>query len=454
MRFKYWKPFTLFLTHDTELEKRLSQAFEGLGEYFSTQNSRSAFRVFDKKRVDILLIDEAHYMDLKLDKKYRDYIFELYRKAVEKNPKIITIILFENRKSNFMNEFQRKSEVLLKLDRNKVQDSQITYITQIFAHQVYRSIPILDIPDNFILDVPLYSIDDNTLEFIRFLDAGENFLKEHRLKFEGKGVNRIFVENHNLSVLFKKNNFKISEELHQIRKLYKFFLSYFLDDSKDEQTFVGKTLHNVGEAIIKKLKQMIGEFRSPMEALDSLPYLKFSELHHGINSAIYILIFGKHCFIEDLDSLALAALIHDQGKFGINYTLHTHGKVFGNLADDIAYREHPKKCLELVDRKKIKLTHAAREAILSHHENFDATGYPKAIGGTSLSEEASLLALCDVFDHVITVHRYNNFQTLSQAWSQILEIHHSSLLGAKFNPDIIAKLDDFFNQVNPKKKAS
>ncbi len=166
---KKWVPFVLFVTNDHELERKISPAFQDYGDYFSTQNSAVALEIFEHQRVDVLLIDESLYQDKTIASKYRKNIFDLYKKAIEKNAKVITLVLFSKRNSNFINEFPRKSEVLIKLDRNNIDENKIRYLLLTFSRQKYRSVVLKDIKLGSKIPVPLFVQDDENTAFELFL---------------------------------------------------------------------------------------------------------------------------------------------------------------------------------------------------------------------------------------------------------------------------------------------
>ncbi len=442
--FKSLEPFVLFVTNDLELEKKISPAFEKYGAYFSTQNTEVASQIIDIKRVDVLLIDESLYQDRTIASKYRKHIFDLYTKTVEKNPKAVTLVFFEKKLSNFINEFSRKSEVLIKLDRNNIDKNKVNYILQTFSRQKFKSLVLNDFKAGKKFSAPLFIYNDDKNGYELFLNADEEFTRGKMDLLIQKGHNRIFVKNEDLVKIFDSSNMYFSEEMHQTRKRYKFFLSYFLDHSADEKTYIGNQLSDLGKDIIKRLRKLISRFDNPAEALCKLPYVRWTEISHGLNCAIYIIIWGDYLGLKNTDDLAFAAFVHDHGKFEIDFKPGTHGKFFSNLTDNIDYKKHPQLCLEMLKRKCIHLDRRVHDAIASHHENFDGTGFPRGISGEDLTVEAMLLSIADLFDHFKTIHAYNQHVTADKAWAELLEVHQDSLLGTKYHPRLISRLEDFF----------
>ncbi len=269
-----------------------------------------------------------------------------------------------------------------------------------------------------------------------------------------QGYNRIFLKSDDLQELFSSQQMYLSEEIHLARKRYKFFLSYFLDHSSDEKTFIGNQLSELGKDIIKRLQKIIAKCDSPYEAFCELPYTRWSEITHGINTAIYILIWGRYLGIKNIEEVAFAGLIHDHGKFEINFKPGTHGKFFSNLTDNIDYKKHPQFCIQMLQRKCIRLDRKTLDAILCHHENYDGTGFPRGISGDDLSMEASLISLADLYDHLKTIHTYNHHVTPEHAWYETIEVHKKSLLGSKYNPRMMDMISDFFEKEIAKKKSA
>ncbi|MDR2021080.1 MAG: HD domain-containing protein [Treponema sp.] len=158
------------------------------------------------------------------------------------------------------------------------------------------------------------------------------------------------------------------------------------------------------------------------------------------------------------DMLKIAAMLHDVGKVAISdiilkkparftpeeYVIMQHHTVYGAL---------------LFDDPQSPLDNIARDIALTHHENWDGTGYPgwidpvtekplktdknNAILGKKEEEiplSGRIVALADVFDALCSKRVYKEPWTEDQVLS---EIH--KLKGSKFDPEIV----DVFFEILP-----
>jgi HD-GYP domain-containing protein (c-di-GMP phosphodiesterase class II) len=80
----------------------------------------------------------------------------------------------------------------------------------------------------------------------------------------------------------------------------------------------------------------------------------------------------------------------------------------------------------------------AAEIVLSHHENFDGTGYPHKISGNEIPLGSRIFSVVDTFDAMTTSRSYRRAISYEES---INLIKQSS--GSQFDPDII----DVFIQI-------
>jgi HD-GYP domain-containing protein (c-di-GMP phosphodiesterase class II) len=111
-----------------------------------------------------------------------------------------------------------------------------------------------------------------------------------------------------------------------------------------------------------------------------------------------------------LRSLAIGGLLHDIGKLSVpDAILQKPGPL-----DDREYeliQRHPEWGERLLDELG-GFSDEVHRLVLDHHERLDGGGYPRGLDGGRLDAETRILAVCDVYDALISTRVYR------QAWSK------------------------------------
>ncbi len=164
------------------------------------------------------------------------------------------------------------------------------------------------------------------------------------------------------------------------------------------------------------------------------------------------------------DYLRMASMLHDVGKVGISDLILKKPARFTEEEYEIM-KTHTYIGARLLKDKYSEFDEIAQTVALTHHENYDGTGYPghididtgkplikdskgKAAGlkGEEIPIYGRIVALADVYDALMSIRVYK------EAWSEkdtLKEI--KDLSGKKFDPDIV---DCFFESLNVLKSIS
>lgn len=117
-----------------------------------------------------------------------------------------------------------------------------------------------------------------------------------------------------------------------------------------------------------------------------------------------------------LRSLAIGGLLHDIGKLSIPAAILQKP---GPLDDGefSVVKLHPERGRELLAELG-GFDESVKRLVLDHHERLDGTGYPRGIRGNDLDLATRILAVCDVYDALVSARVYR------AAWSreQALEL--------------------------------
>jgi putative nucleotidyltransferase with HDIG domain len=134
-----------------------------------------------------------------------------------------------------------------------------------------------------------------------------------------------------------------------------------------------------------------------------------------------------------LRALATGALVHDIGKLSVP------DKVLqkpGPLTDDEfeIVKRHP----EWGDKMLVDLGFGeeVRHLVRTHHERLDGSGYPHGAEGSLISLDARILAVCDVYDALISRRVYRDAWTHEKAVALLREES-----GTSFDPKCVTALE-------------
>ena len=134
-----------------------------------------------------------------------------------------------------------------------------------------------------------------------------------------------------------------------------------------------------------------------------------------------------------LRELAIGGLLHDVGKLAVpNEILRKPGPLTDEEFDVI--KRHPELGSELVG--ELGFSAQVSRLVLDHHERLDGSGYPRGLGAPDLDIETRILAVCDVFDALLSKRVYRDAWGLEDALCLLREE-----AGTSFDPACVAALE-------------
>ncbi|MBE2315042.1 HD-GYP domain-containing protein [Solirubrobacter sp. CPCC 204708] len=117
--------------------------------------------------------------------------------------------------------------------------------------------------------------------------------------------------------------------------------------------------------------------------------------------------------------LAVGGLLHDIGKLSVPLEiLNKPGKLTD--AEFAAIKRHPEDGRRLLDELG-GFPEAVRELVSDHHERLDGSGYPRGLTAMDMSLETRILAVCDVYDALVSDRVYRAAWTPERAFALLEE---------------------------------
>ena len=137
-----------------------------------------------------------------------------------------------------------------------------------------------------------------------------------------------------------------------------------------------------------------------------------------------------------VDQICIAGLIHDIGKIGIDEKiLNKPGSLSVDERKDI--ERHPEIGWRLLSSTN-EFSELAR-FVLSHHEKWDGSGYPRGIKGKEIPLESRIISVADAYDAMTSERSYRKGMCKEQAIKELMKCS-----GTQFDSEIVHV---FVNQV-------
>lgn len=206
-----------------------------------------------------------------------------------------------------------------------------------------------------------------------------------------------------------------------------------------------KGYFNVNDEIANQVENVIDEVVSNPRVMISVQEIRSKDEYlymHSINVCVLSLLIAKKKGYNDsqLKHLAMGALLHDIGKAKIqDIDLILYREEY-NEKDFSIYKEHVRLGYETIKEIPNSSLLAANIA-LTHHENYDGTGFPLGKKNDSIHEFARIVAIANEYDNLI----YNQKEEKRLRNYEVIELIVSKAY-SWFDPELVRI---FRNSVSP-----
>lgn len=157
-------------------------------------------------------------------------------------------------------------------------------------------------------------------------------------------------------------------------------------------------------ALLKLLQSVINKADGELSLCDMLQNMQRSSetlYSHSINVALYAQLLARWSGFndEEIELVSLAGLLHDIGHMKypdsetFTFTLH-------DGLEKRCHEQHPTLGYQVLQNKEID--HRIKQAVLTHHERFDESGFPLGISFVNINQITRVLSIADCYVTLIT----------------------------------------------------
>jgi putative nucleotidyltransferase with HDIG domain len=168
--------------------------------------------------------------------------------------------------------------------------------------------------------------------------------------------------------------------------------------------------------------------RNP-DALTWLTRLKLRDDYtyaHSIAVSVLALALGRHLGLprEDLEVLGSSTLLQDIGKLELPKKLLDKPAALSETEYKVI-QKHVAFSADILRKHKL-LPRRALEIVISHHERYDGSGYPRGIKGNRIDLLSTIAGLVDCYDAMISPRPYSSPMTSFEALSRLYELANNA----------------------------
>ena len=200
----------------------------------------------------------------------------------------------------------------------------------------------------------------------------------------------------------------MAQEAHE--KVENAVQSVIADLNKSKSLELDKVNDAVGwmvESVVRNPDGMIWLTR--LKSVDAYTY------DHGLNTAIYLIAFGRHLGLseEQLQMIGTVGLMQDVGKIKLpRALLEKRAKL--SPPELKIFQSHVSHSIEVMRTSK-DASESLIQAIGQHHERYDGSGYPNGVAGDSISLLGGMAGIADTYSAMISARPYAQAISVQQA---------------------------------------
>jgi HD-GYP domain-containing protein (c-di-GMP phosphodiesterase class II) len=144
---------------------------------------------------------------------------------------------------------------------------------------------------------------------------------------------------------------------------------------------------------------------------------------------------------DDIDTLNVAALLHDYGKLGTDdHILKKPGRLTPDEYEHI--KEHVVNTRNILNKMTFSRKYKAVPLLAArHHERLDGSGYAEGLTAAEIPFMSRIIAVADVFEALTAQRHYRGPLSVKEAF-EILDQD----IGTKFDGNVVRALKSYYKK--------
>jgi HD-GYP domain-containing protein (c-di-GMP phosphodiesterase class II) len=197
-----------------------------------------------------------------------------------------------------------------------------------------------------------------------------------------------------------------------------------------------EAVNKMAVEITYRIKEIDKNYLSMIEIMASAVELNDAYTsEHNLRVAHFARMIGEYINFEHIETLDVAARLHDIGKISVPTEILNKPGVLTEKEFEVI-KEHPVAGYQIMDN--IDFFKDVKYGVLYHHERYDGKGYPEGLKGDDIPIIAQIISVADVFDALVTDRPYRKAFSVNKALEIMVENS-----GTMFNPMLVSA---FINQ--------
>jgi HD-GYP domain-containing protein (c-di-GMP phosphodiesterase class II) len=318
--------------------------------------------------------------------------------------------------------------------------------------KMFKPIKIIDIAPGEKLEFDTFLFLAANNKHIKYSVAGDSLPKERTDKLKKHDIGALFISSKDTKKFYDYAAAKMkdvhgnptmseTEKAEKMKSSVRDLFGNMFSESADS-TESGKALVSEGQKIIKSfILQTTG--KSTYERILAIAANNSDFYAHSSNVSSYASLFGLGLGVANIADIAMAALLHDLGLSKIPDDILAKDPEEWTHQEKEIYEKHVDYTMDVIREKKLILSDLTRKIITQHHEKYNASGYPKGIGGDRICIEAQIMSLADRFDYITAAKKGKKKLGPKDAMAKILA-DCSIASKMDFDPKLVKKIQALF----------